>query len=381
MARVPNFARLAPRGVRALEPYVPGMPIEELERQYGIRDAIKLASNENPFGPSPLALEAARVALAGIALYPDGSGFALRRALADRLGVSADQVTLGNGSNDVLVLLAEAFLGSRTEAVYSEYAFLVYRLAVQAAGAVARVASANAADHDQPFGHDLHAMRALVGRRTRLVYIANPNNPTGTWLEADALRAFIESLPRTVVVVVDEAYAEYVDRPGYPETIAWIRRHPNLVVTRTFSKIYGLAGLRVGYAVSHPQIADLLNRLRQPFNVNGVGQAAALAALDDAAHVARSREANARGLVQLAAGLTGLGLRCLPSAGNFLLVDLGRESAPVYDGLLRSGLIVRPVANYGLSNHLRITVGSAEQNSRLVAAFESVLRSTAASAA
>jgi histidinol-phosphate aminotransferase len=345
------------------------MPLEELERQHGIRDAIKLASNENPHGASARAIEAARSALGAVALYPDGSGFALREALARRFGVNAGQVTLGNGSNEILVLIAEAFLGPRTEAVYSEYAFLVYRLAVQAAGAVARVAPANGAGHAQPYGHDLAAMRSQIGPRTRLVYIANPNNPTGTWLESDELHGFIQSLPPGVVVVVDEAYAEYSAGADAAGAIAWINLCPNLVVTRTFSKIYGLAGLRVGYAVSHPQIADLLNRVRQPFNVNSLGQAAALAALGDAEHVQKSRDANARGREQLRAGLLRLGIRVAPSAGNFLLAGLGRPAMPVYDALLKAGIIVRPVANYGLPDHLRITVGTVAQNERVLHAL------------
>jgi histidinol-phosphate aminotransferase len=381
MARIPNFARLATRGVRALQPYVPGLPIEHLERQYGVRDAIKLASNENPLGPSPVALEAARAALQGIGLYPDGSGYELRRALGERHGVGAGQITLGNGSNDVLVLLAETFLGPRTEAIHSAYAFLVYGLAIQATGATARVAEAHRADETQPYGHDLAAMRALIGPRTRLVYIANPNNPTGTWLDAGPLREFIASLPPRVIVVVDEAYAEYVVAADFPDTTSWLQEFPNLVVTRTFSKIFGLAGLRVGYAVSHPRVAELLNRVRQPFNVNSIGQAAALGALRDEEHVERSRQANATGLRQLADGLAVLGLGAAPSRGNFLLVNVGRPAGLLYDSLLRAGTIVRPVANYGLPHHLRITVGTQPQNVRLLQALAEALQASAGVAA
>ncbi len=374
MGAIPDFARLAARGVRDLEPYVPGKPLDELEREHGVTGAVKLASNENPLGPSPRAVEVLRGALGDVALYPDGGGFHLRHALARRLRVSPGQITLGNGSNDVLVLLAETFLTPDANAVYSEYAFLVYRLAVQATGAAALVAPARPPDAPQPFGHDLSAMHGLIGPHTRLVFIANPNNPTGTWLEREALRGFLESVPADVIVVVDEAYCEYVDNPAYPDTPAWLADFPNLVITRTFSKIFGLAGLRVGYAVSHPQIADLLNRVRQPFNVNSLGLAAAVAALDDEAHVARSREANSRGLVQLRAGLAALGITAAPSAGNFVLAGLRRPAAPVYESLLRAGVIVRPVANYGLPEHLRITVGLSEQNERALRALAAALQ-------
>jgi histidinol-phosphate aminotransferase len=369
MSRIPNFTRLAARGVRELEPYVPGKPLEDLEREYGIRDAIKLASNENPLGPSPRALEAMRVALGDVALYPDGSAFRLRHALATQLGVAPDQVTIGNGSNELLVLLAETFLGPRVEAVYSEYAFLVYKLAVQATGARARVAPAYSGSHEQPLGHDLDAFRAAIGASTRLVFIANPNNPTGTWIEAEALRRFLEGVPPQVIVVVDEAYREYVDGADFPDTVSWLDRWPNLVVTRTFSKIYGLAGARIGYAVSHPALARLLNQLRQPFNVNGPAQAGAIAALADEAHVARSREVNASGMVELTEGLRQLGVGVARSAANFVLADLGRPAAPVYEALLRVGVIARPVANYGLPRHLRITVGLPAQNRRLLGAL------------
>ncbi|MCK6369716.1 MAG: histidinol-phosphate transaminase [Gammaproteobacteria bacterium] len=376
MRTAPNFARLAARGVRALTPYVPGKPAEELEREYGVRHALKLASNENPLGPSPLAIEAARAVLAEVALYPDGSGFRLRRALADQLNVEAGQITLGNGSNDLLVLLAEAFLTPRTEAVFSQFGFLVYGLAVAATGARARMAPGLPAGHAQPYGHDLDAMRAMVGPRTRLVYVANPNNPTGTWLEADALQSFIASLPPRVIVVLDEAYCEYVEEPGYPKALSWLAVYPNLVVTRTFSKIHGLAGLRVGYAISHPRVAELLNRVRQPFNVNALGQAAALASLADADHMARSRTINRHGLRQLRDGFVANGLRSSPSVANFVLVDCGRAAAGVYEHMLRAGVIVRPVANYGLPRHLRFTVGLSDQNTRALDALRAALVAT-----
>ncbi len=371
MTAARRIIRLAARGVRELEPYIPGKPLEELEREYGVRDAIKLASNENPLGPPPGAVAAIRRAVDQIHCYPDGGGFRLRNALARRLGVAPEQIVLGNGSNDVLVLIAEAFLSPRTEAIYSEYAFLVYKLAVQATGATARVAPANAPDQPQPLGHDLAAMRALVSPRTRLIFIANPNNPTGTWIEPETLRRFMQDVPPRVLVVLDEAYAEYTanDRAS----LAWLAEFPNLVITRTFSKIYALAGLRVGYALASAPVAEVLNRVRQPFNVSSIGQAAALAALDDADHVRRSQDLNSDGLVQLLDGLARLGIATAPSAGNFVLADLGRPAASCYQALLRAGVIVRPVANYGLPNHLRITVGLPEQNERFLGAMRAAM--------
>lgn len=370
-----RFLKLAAKSIRGLHPYVPGKPIDELEREYGIRDSIKLASNENPLGPPQAAIRAITAAQNELSLYPDGGGFHLKQALADKLGIEADCITLGNGSNDVLVLLAETFLTPDTEAVMSQYAFVVYQLAVQAVGASCKVSAAYPAGHAKVYGHDLDAMLALVSTKTRIIFIANPNNPTGTWLASTELEQFINSVSDDVIIVVDEAYNEYVEEPGYPDTVEWVKRFPNLVVTRTFSKIYGLAGLRIGYSVSHPDIAALLNRVRQPFNVNSLAQVAAIAALDDADHIERSRTVNANGLQVLAKGLGGLGFIVIPSVGNFLLVDMGKDAMPYYESLLRAGVIVRPVVNYGLPHHLRITVGTKEQNERLLAALISIVES------
>lgn len=312
---------------------------------------------------------AIRAILSGLAQYPDGAAFDLKRALAAHLGIATDQLTIGNGSNEVLSIIAETFLSPEDEAVYSQFAFVVYGLAVQAAGALARVAPANPPNHSQPLGHGLDELKAMIGTRTRLVFVANPNNPTGTWLPPTQLRAFIADLPEHVLVVVDEAYLEYMPAGVRPDTIEWLDAFPNLVVCRTFSKIYGLAGLRVGYAVSHPGVAELLNRVRQPFNVNGLGQAAALAALGARDHVARSVDNNAQGLAQLRAGLTEFGWTAGPSAGNFVLADVRGPAGPWYEGLLQCGVIVRPVASYGLPGHLRITVGLPAQNERLLQAL------------
>ncbi len=365
----PEFATLAAPGVRGLQPYSPGKPMAELEREFGISDVVKLASNENPLGPSDESLAAMRAGLSGVSRYPDGASFELKRGLSAHLGIAPGQITLGNGSNEILSIIAETFLSGSEEAIYSEFAFVVYGLAVQATGATARIAPANNAPGSQPLGHSLEAMSALVNGRTRLVFIANPNNPTGTWLAPADLRAFIDALPPGVLVVIDEAYREYMTAGDSPDTLSWLGAYPNLIVCRTFSKMYGLAGVRVGYAVSHPELAELLNRVRQPFNVNALGQAAALAALGAEHHVRRSRRVNEEGMAQLHAGLAEFGWSVPPSAGNFILADTGGPAEPWYEGLLRAGIIVRPVGNYGLPRHLRITVGLPDQNSRLLRAL------------
>jgi histidinol-phosphate aminotransferase len=369
----PDFLELAVPGVQGLTPYQPGKPVAELERELGIRNAIKLASNENPWGPSPRALDAAQSVMREIARYPEGSGYQLVERLAARHDAAPACITLGNGSNDVLDMIARVFLAPRLEAVFSQYAFAVYPISVQAVGATARVAPAHDGSRGPPYGHDLDAMASLVGADTRVVFIANPNNPTGTWLRTDELESFLGRLPPRVMVVVDEAYFEYVEDDRYPDTSRWLARYPNLIVTRTFSKAYGLAGLRVGYALSHPQVAGLLNRVRQPFNVNLLAQAAAVAALDDAQFLAHGVRHNRTGMQQLESGFERMGLAYIESAGNFVAVDVGRPAGDVYQGLLRQGVIVRPVANYGMPRHLRITVGRPDENERLLTALRTVL--------
>jgi len=359
--------------VEKLQPYVPGKPISELEREYGITSSIKLASNENPLGPGPAALAAISAGARELGLYPDGNGFELKRALARKHQCSPDAITLGNGSNDVLVIIAETFLDQHSEAVYSQYSFAVYPIAVQACGAMARVAAALPETSAMPLGHDLDAMAALVNANTKVVFIANPNNPTGSWLPVQALREFITGVPASTLVVVDEAYIEYVAEADHADASQWLQEFPNLVVTRTFSKAYGLAGLRVGYALSSPAIAGLLNRVRQPFNVNSLALAAACGALQDGEHLQRSVLLNRTGLQQLRLGLQGLGLRAYASRGNFVLFDCGRPVQPVYQALLRQGVIVRPVGNYGLPNHLRVTTGTSEQNQRMLQALQIAL--------
>lgn len=358
-----DLISLAVPGVRQLKPYEPGKPVEEIERDYGVSEAIKLASNENPLGAGRMAREAIRASEGSLGRYPDGNGFALKRALARRFGVGTEQITLGNGSNDILELVTRAFVTCEHEVIFSEYAFAVYPIVTQAVDARAVVTPA------RNWGHDLKAMSRAVSDRTRLIFIANPNNPTGTWQDASRLREFMDAVPQHALVVVDEAYFEYVEHPDYPNCISWLSDYPNLVVTRTFSKIHGLAGLRVGYGVSHPDVADLLNRVRQPFNVNSMALAGAEAALHDTEHVAKSRALNSSGLQQLQASFDGLGLDYIPSVANFVCVDVQRSGSEVFEALLWEGVIVRPVENYGMPNHVRVTVGLEEENARFVKAL------------
>ncbi len=368
-----NIDYLAAPGVRGLKPYQPGKPIGELARELGLKQIIKLASNENRLGPSPKALDAIRAGLSEIALYPDGSGFELKAALAAKLGVEARQITLGNGSNDVIEQSAKVFLSPSHTAVFSAHAFLVYPIATQAVGAKAEVAPAHDGSRGPRYGHDLNALAERITGQTRIVFIANPNNPTGTYLKRDELGRFIAALPTHVIAVVDEAYFEYVEAEDYPDAMEWLPQFPNLIVTRTFSKAYGLAGLRIGYAVSSTEIADLLNRVRQPFNVNALALLAAAAALTDDAHLVHSLRLNRQGLNQLGSAFAERDLPFIPSVANFLAVDLGRPAASVYEALLRQGVIVRPLAGYGLPNHLRVTVGSAEENRQFLGALDRVL--------
>ena len=370
-----DFLPLAAPGVRTLQAYQPGKPESELRREYGLTDIIKLASNENPLGPSPKALVAVCEALNGLARYPDGNGFDLKTALSARLNTPLATLTLGNGSNDVLELAARAFLTPEHEAIFSEHAFAVYPIVTQAIGATARIAKANLPDHPMPYGHNPAAMLDLINDRTRIIFIANPNNPTGTWLNTAELESLLAAVPEPVIVVVDEAYGEYVEAAAdCPTVLPWLDRFPNLIVTRTFSKAYGLAGLRVGYAISHPQVADLLNRVRQPFNVNSLALVAATAALDDHDYLERSRTLNRAGMQQVQAACRTLGLTWLPSVGNFLCVNVGRPGREVFVELLKQGVIVRPVDNYGLPDFLRISIGSEAENARLIEALGAVLK-------
>jgi len=362
-----DFEALAAPGVRGLQPYLPGKPVDELERELGISHIVKLASNENPLGPSDAVKAAIANSVADISRYPDSNGYHLKQALAETFELPVAQITLGNGSNDVLDLLGRAFLQPGDEVVYSEYGFLVYALVTQAMSANAVVTPA------KNWGHDLDAMAAAITARTRLVFIANPNNPTGTWLTETELRRFMAQVPSNVIVVLDEAYTEYVRQEDFPDGPALAKEFSNLVVTRTFSKAYGLAALRVGFAVADEHITDLLNRVRQPFNVNTVALNAAEAALRDTAALEEAVALNTSGMAQLEAGLKALGLSWIPSAGNFITVDLERDAMPVYQALLHEGVIVRPVANYGMPNHLRISIGLESENQQCLTALAKVL--------
>ena len=352
--------------VAALAPYQPGKPVEELARERGIADAVKLASNENPRGPGPSVQRALANAARTLSRYPDGSGFRLKSALAAHLGVATTQITLGNGSSDALDMAVRVAVSPGKRGVVDEHCFMVYPLAVAAAnGEVIRVPS-------QRWAHDLEAFAAAIDEETRIVFISNPNNPTGTWVDEAALCGFLDRVPSHVWVVLDEAYAEYVDTPGYPNGIRLVERYANLVVTRTFSKIYGLAALRIGYAVSSPAFADLMNRVRQPFNANSLALAAAEAAIEDRAYVDESRRLNAAGMAQLEHGLKALGLEWIASLGNFVTFAVGdtRNALSIYDRLLDDGVIVRPVANYGMPQHLRVTIGLSDENGRFLSALE-----------
>jgi len=359
-----NPSRHAPRYVQELSPYVPGKPIEELAREFGLaeKEIVKLASNENPRGPSASVRAAIAAATDDLSRYPDGNAFALKEALSTRFGVRAEQIVLGNGSNDVLELVTHAFLRPGDHAVYSRHAFAVYPLSVKARGATGIEVPAN------DYAHDLPAMRAAVTPQTRAIFVANPNNPTGTWIDPHTLKAFVASIPEDVIVVLDEAYNEYLDPSQQAPSAAWTVEHANLIVSRTFSKAHGLAALRVGYGIMNASVADMLNRVRQPFNVNALAQAAAIAALADTAYVEESRALNRTGMRELETGARALDRRFIPSHGNFLLIHVG-DAGAVYQSLLRQGVIVRPVANYGLPEYLRVTVGLPAENRRFLDAL------------
>ena len=366
--RAEDICELAPAYVRAIAPYQPGKPIAELARELELDpdSIIKLASNENPLGVSPLAMQAAQAALADIARYPDGNGFELKHALARYYGVAMGQIVLGNGSNDVLELAARAFLTPGLEAIYAQHAFAVYPLATQAAGASGIEVPA------REFAHDPDAMLRAVTPRTRLIFLANPNNPTGTLMRSADLHGFLRAVPRQVVVVLDEAYNEYIPDDLKADSVAWLGEFPNLILTRTFSKAYGLAGLRVGYAFAHPGVADLMNRVRQPFNVNSVSLAAATAGLGDREFVRRSHELNQTGMRRITSGLTRLALDYIPSFGNFVSFKV-TDAAGVYLRLLKRGVIVRPIAGYDMPDYLRVSIGLEAENARFLEALQQSL--------
>ena len=362
-----DLTQLAPDWIRTLAAYPPGMPIEELEREYGIYDSIKLASNENPLGPSPKALAAVARALPQMHRYPDGGCFYLKRALAQKLGVVPESLIFGAGSNEIIELLVRTFMARGEHAVVADQAFVIYRMIVQAAGGRSTIVPL------RNYTHDLEAMADAITPSTRLVFLANPNNPTGTIFFRSQWREFLAAVPERVIIVLDEAYAEFVDDPEYPDSLADLAANHLLVVLRTFSKIYGLAALRIGYGIGRPELIELVNRVRQPFNVGTLAQVGAMAALDDTEHVEATRRVNRDGLAYLRAECERLGLTYVPSWANFLLINVG-NGMRVYERLLREGVIVRPMGFYGLPEHIRVTVGIAAENERFVGAISKVLR-------
>jgi len=362
-----DLLQLANPGVQKLHPYQAGKPADELERELGISDIVKLASNENPLGLSPKVKQALQASLEALTLYPDANGYYLKKALADKYSVDLNQITLGNGSNDLLELIARAFVSGEHEVMFAEHAFVVYPLVTQAIGAQAVVVPA------KDYGHDLDAMAAAITERTKLIFIANPNNPTGTFLEQEALQAFLAKVPSNVLVVLDEAYFEYASESRRGNAIAWIATFSNLIVSRTFSKAYGLAGLRVGYAISHPDIADILNRVRPPFNCNALALKAAEVVLGDHEYIAKSVQVNNDGMADLTAFFEQHKLDFIPSMGNFITLDVGKSGDDVFQALLQQGVIVRPITGYGLPHHLRVSIGTHSENQRFKAALSNVL--------
>ncbi len=360
---------LAPKHIQAIAPYQGGKPITELAREMGLRveDIVKLASNENPLGISPKAEFAIQEALLDIARYPDGNSFALRDAVSKKFKVNPEQIVFGNGSNDILELAARAFLTSDCETVYSQHAFAVYPLVTQATGAKGVVVPA------QNFGHDLQGMLAAISAKTRIIFVANPNNPTGTLLGKDELLAFLRKVPEHILVVLDEAYDEYLSAAHKSEAIGWLAEFNNLIISRTFSKAYGLAGLRIGFGLAHPNIADMMNRVRQPFNVNSIAQAAAVATLADDDFVARSYALNQAGMVQMTQGLQELGLEYITSYANFVSFKVA-NAASVNQQLLQNGVIVRPIANYEMPEYLRVSIGLFSENARFLEVLTQILK-------
>jgi histidinol-phosphate aminotransferase len=356
-----------PEHIRTLVAYAPGKPIEEVEREYGIANSVKLASNENPLGPSPKAMEAIRNKLDQLSLYPDGDCFYLKSALAERLKVDPDQLIFGNGSNELIELAVRTFIHPGDEAVMAHQAFVVYRLVVQAAGGVGRVVPL------RNFAHDLEALAAAINPKTRLVFLANPNNPTGTIYTRGPWERFLRQVAPDVLIVVDEAYFEYVEDENYPDSLRYHGYGKTLLTLRTFSKLYGLAGLRIGYGIAPKEITEHLHRVRQPFNVNAAAQWAARAALEDEEHVRKSLEANRRGMAYLTREITQLGLEQVPSRANFILVRVG-DGNEVFQQLLVQGVIVRPVVIYELPEYVRVTVGTGDENRKFIEALKKIVK-------
>lgn len=366
-----QYINIANEGVKSLSPYQAGKPIEELERELGITNIIKLASNENPFGFPESAKQAIINQLNDLTRYPDANGFGLKAAVSKKFGVAPNQVTLGNGSNDLLELFAHTFAGEKDEIIYSQYAFIVYPLVTKAINAVAREIPA------KNWGHDLEGFLAAINEKTKLIFIANPNNPTGNFLTEAEVDRFLAKVPENVIVVLDEAYTEFTAENERLNSFGLLQKYPNLIISRSLSKAYGLAGLRIGYAVSNPEIADLLNRVRQPFNCNSLALASAVAVMNDDEFVKKVAENNRLEMARYEAFCQAQGLEYIPSKGNFITIDFKQLAAPIYEALLREGVIVRPIAGYGMPNHLRISIGLPEENDRFFKALIKVLKDIA----
>lgn len=360
---MPDFRSLANVSVRNLIPYQPGKPIEEVERELGIKSSIKLASNENPLGPSPLALQALQNALPAVHIYPDGFCYDFKHALATYLGVQVEQITVGNGSENILELIAKAYLNHETSAVISQYAFLTIPIILKSYGIKINVAPA------VRYSHNVENILTAIDNNTRVIYLVNPNNPTGTYLNRTDFLNLMNAIPNHIVVVVDEAYSEYITKQDYPNALSYLANYPNLIITRTFSKVYGLAALRIGYAIASPEISDILNRSRLPFNVNTLAAKAAAAALNDVEHVKRSVELNSQGLSFMEEALNDLSFDYIPSIGNFITIDV-KDAITIYQQLLMEGVIVRPLQAYDMPKHIRVTIGTHEQNIRFLASLE-----------
>jgi len=368
-----DFTKLAVEGVQSLRPYQPGKPIDELAREYDLdpNEIVKLASNENPLGPSEKVKQAIANEVAELSRYPDGNGFELKKALSDKLNVSMDQLTLGNGSSDILEFIVKSFVGKGDEVIVSQHAFAIYGLVTKmVGGSIVQVPAKN-------WGHDLEAMANAVTDKTKIIFVTNPNNPTGTWNSKLQFEAFLQAVPENVIVLLDEAYFEYVEQADYPNGIDYLEKYPNLVVTRTFSKAYGLASLRVGYGISSAQLADVMNRVRPPFNVDSFALAAAVASVKDENYVRQSKELNDEGMAQLQAGFEQFNLPWIPSVGNFISFEIpanaGLSALEVYQSLLERGVIVRPVANYEMPNHLRVSIGTKVENEKFLLELKAIL--------
>lgn len=360
-----NLSDLSPSYIRSIAAYQPGKPISDVARELGLNEAdiVKLASNENPLGTGKKALAAIQAALQDLAFYPDGGGFRLKAAIAKKFGVKTGQIILGNGSNDILELAARTFMHEGDSAIYSQFAFAVYPLVTQAVGAAGIEVKA------QNFGNDLEAMLAAIRLGSKIIFVANPNNPTGTFVSATVLHAFLTRVPKNVLVILDEAYGEYLAAEDAYDSVPWLAAFPNLIISHTLSKAYGLAGLRIGFGLAAPELIDLMNRVRQPFNVNHLAMVGAIAALGDDEFITESRRVNAEGLALLAREFATRGLDAIPSYGNFITFKIGR-TGEVYQSLLRQGVIVRPVAGYGMPDYLRVSIGTASQNERFLCALE-----------